>query len=135
MRGLKTRFRQRVAIVAAATAIAGVGSFVSAGLLPGGGPKKSDCYVELSVQNIDSPGPDVQGNRTVRCVEGDACDGDGTCGNDSCTFRVAVCIDQQDPNLPQCTPAGSLAKLKVNGKILGAVPASRRARRAAASST
>jgi plastocyanin len=125
MRGLKTRFGQRVAVVAAATAIAGVGSLVSAGLIPGGGPRKSDCYVELSVQNIDSPGPDVKGNRTVRCVEGDACDGDGTCGNESCTFRVAVCIDQQDPNLPQCTPASSLSKLKVNGKILGAVPASR----------
>ena len=66
-----------------------------------------------------------EGDRTVRCVEGDACDGDGTCGNNSCTFRVAVCVDQQDPNLPQCTPASSQSKLKVNGKILGAVPASR----------
>ena len=125
MRGLKTRFRQRVAVVAAATAIAGVGSLVSAGLLPGGGPKNSDCYVELSVQNVDSPGPDVKGNRTVRCVEGEACDSDGACGNGSCTFKVAVCIDQQDPNLPQCTPAGSLRKPpKVNSKIAGAVPAS-----------
>ena len=125
MRGLETRFRQRLAVVAAATAIAGAGSLVSAGLIPGGGPKKSDCYVELSVQNVDSPGLDVKGNRTVRCVEGDACDSDGACGNGSCTFRVAVCIDQHDPNLPQCTPAGSLRKPpKVNGKIAGAVPAS-----------
>jgi plastocyanin len=123
MHGPKTRFRQRLAVVAAATAIAGVGSLVSAGLIPGGGPKKSDCYVELSVQNVDSPSPDVTGNRTVRCVEGDPCDADGTCGNNSCTLRVAVCVDQHDPNLPECTPASSLRKLKVNGKILAAVPA------------
>jgi plastocyanin len=124
MHGPKTRLRQRLAVVAAATAIAGVGSLVSAGLIPGGGPKKSDCYVELSVQNVDSPGPDVKGNRTVRCVEGEACD-TGACGNASCTLRVAVCVDQHDPNLPECTPASSLRKLKVNGKIASAVPGSR----------
>src|SRR5262249_17341927 len=43
-------------------------------------------------------------------------------GNSSCTFRVAVCIDQQDPNLPECHPPSSLQKLHPNPRLDGAVP-------------
>jgi hypothetical protein len=78
-----------------ALAMAVAGSLVSAGLIPGGGPQRTDCYVEASVQGVDSPGPQVQSNRIVLCTDGDPCDTDGTCGNDSCTLRVAVCADQK----------------------------------------
>src|SRR5262249_23523882 len=67
---------------------------VPAGLIPGGGPARSDCYVELNVVGIESPGPDVRGGRVVSCTDGDPCDTDGECGNGSCTFSVAVCINQ-----------------------------------------
>jgi plastocyanin len=124
MRDSKARFIQGFAVVAVvAAALAGVGSLVWAGLIPGGGPTRSDCYVEASVQGVDSPGPNVKSNRVVRCVDGDPCDTDGACGNGSCTLSVAICVNQKDPNLAECTPPASLKKLKVNGKVLGAVPA------------
>jgi plastocyanin len=127
MQTSKTRFIQRcgmVAVVAAALAV-GVGSLVWAGLIPGGGPQKSDCYVEANVLDVDVPSPDVTSNRIVRCIDGDPCDTDGACGNGSCTLSVSICVNQKDPNLPECIPPASLKKLKVNSKLLGAVPASR----------
>jgi plastocyanin len=123
MRGSNIRFIQACAVAATvAAAVSGVRSLVWAGLIPGGGPTKSDCYVEANVQGIDIPSPDVKSNRVVRCVDGAACDTDGACGNGSCTLRVAICVDQKDPNLPECTPPASLRKLKVNAKVQGAVP-------------
>jgi hypothetical protein len=100
---------------------------VPAGLIPGSGPGlvRSDCYVELKVLGIDYPGPDVSGGRVVSCTDGDPCDTDGECGNGSCTFSVAVCINQTDPNLPACHPPTGLQKLFVNPpKLAGAVPGS-----------
>src|SRR5262249_17021688 len=55
-------------------------------------------------------------------TDGDPCDVDGECGNNSCTLRVAVCIDQRDPNLPTCHPPSHLQKLHVNSKLAAAVP-------------
>jgi hypothetical protein len=111
------------AAVVAAVAVAGLGSWVLAGLIPGSGTRqaKSDCLVELNVQGIDSPGS-VSGGRVVTCTDGDPCDTDGVCGNSSCTFRVAVCINQQDPNLPECHPPTRLQKLHPNPRLAGAVP-------------
>src|SRR5262249_21682524 len=83
---------------------------VPVGLIPGGGPASSDCYVELNVVGIESPGPDVSGGRVVSCTDGDPCDTDGECGNGSCTFSVAVCINQTDPNLSACHPPTRLQK-------------------------
>src|SRR5262247_2698450 len=100
---------------------------VTAGLIPGSGPGlvRSDCYVELKVVGIDSPGPDVRGGRVVSCTDGDPCDTDGECGNGSCTFSVAVCINQTGPNLPACHPPTGLRKLFVNpANLAGAVPGS-----------
>jgi hypothetical protein len=98
---------------------------VPAGLIPGGGPARSDCYLELNVVGIDNPGPDVRSGRVVSCTDGDPCDTDGKCGNGSCTFSVAVCINQTDPNLPACHPPTGLQKLFVNpSKLAGAVPGS-----------
>jgi plastocyanin len=93
-----------------------------AGLIPGGGPQPSDCYLELDVQGVDTPGPQVTSNRVVECTDGDACDADATCGNDSCTLRVAVCIGQDDPNLAACTPPAAFRRLKVNKRLLPVLP-------------
>jgi plastocyanin len=113
--------RERRAIVVVVALV--IPALVSAGLIPGGGPKRTDCYVEASVQGIDSPGPQVKSNRIVLCTDGDPCDTDGVC-NDSCTLRVAVCVDQKDPNLTACTPPSSLQKLKLNAKLEPSRPAS-----------
>jgi hypothetical protein len=64
------------------------------GLVPGGGSERSDCYVELLVQGVDSPGAQVERSRIVICTDGDACDGDGRCGNGACDFSIAVCVSQ-----------------------------------------
>jgi len=82
-----------------------------AGFIPGGGSERSDCYAQLYVANVDSPGPQVKGGRVVTCTDGDPCDFDrsplfpGACGNNACSFKVAVCVGQTDPNLRACTPA------------------------------
>src|SRR5262249_31859947 len=45
--------------------------------------------------------------------------------NGSCTFSVAACINQTDPNLSACQPPTGLQKLFVNPpKLAGAVPGS-----------
>jgi len=111
------------ALLTATTVLAFDGQ--EAGLIPGGGPARSDCYVELKVVGIDNPGPDVRSGRVVSCTDGDPCDIDGECGNGTCTFGVAVCIDQTDPNLPTCHPPTGLQKLFVNPpNLAGAVPGS-----------
>ena len=115
------------AVVIATAAGLGLGSMVSAGLIPGSGPGlvRSDCYVELNVQGIDNPGPDVRGGRVVSCTDGDPCDTDGECGNGSCTLSIAVCINQTDPNLAACHPPTGLQKLFVSPRLpAAAVPGS-----------
>src|SRR5262249_6851770 len=107
--------------LAAMIGVAALGSGLSAGLIPGGGTK-SDCLVELNVEGVDNPGSNVSGGRVVSCIDGDPCDTDGMCGNNACTLRVAVCIDQHDPNLPACNLPTRLQKLHVNSKLDGAVP-------------
>ena len=79
-------------------AIAGAGS-AGAVLIPGGGPPKSDCYLELDVR-----GGSQLGIRGVECTDGDpTCDFDGACDG-NCRFDVAVCLNQRDPDLPNCKP-------------------------------
>jgi hypothetical protein len=63
----------------------------------GGGPAKSDCYVELDVKNAT----DIKNNKVVTCTDGDPCDTDGQCQG-TCTFKVAVCPNQS--TLAGCTP-------------------------------
>jgi hypothetical protein len=43
-----------------------VAGLAFAGLIPGGGPTKSDCYPELSVDGITNPSERVQKNRPRR---------------------------------------------------------------------
>src|SRR5262249_38291450 len=74
-------------------ASAGLGSVAWGGFIPGGGPERSDCYTQLYVANVESPGPQVKRKRIVSCVDGDSCDV-GRCGNNVCGFEVAVCVGQ-----------------------------------------
>jgi plastocyanin len=116
--------RQRQSTLVAALLAAAIGGAWAAwaGLVPGGGPTRSDCYVELQVEGVDVPGTQVTNGRVVACTDGDACDADATCGNDQCTFRVAVCINQHDPNLATCTPPAVLRRVTVNKRITSALP-------------
>lgn len=115
--------QRRKALVAAMLAAAIGGAWAAwAGLVPGGGPQRSDCYVELQVDGVDVPGPQVRSNRVVDCTDGDACDADATCGNDQCVFHVAVCINQRDANLGACTPPAALRRLAANSRITSAFP-------------
>ena len=65
-------------------------------LVPGGGPAKSDCYVELAVQGATA----IKANKVVSCRDGDPCDADGV-PDGTCTFKVALCPNQ---SLSGCTP-------------------------------
>ncbi len=76
-----------------------------AGLVPGGGPKRSDCYIEEDVAGVDSPG------NVIRCLDGAAaCDTDGV-PDYACVFKVALCANQT--NLPGCAPGAPLRKVVV----------------------
>jgi hypothetical protein len=88
----------------------------SAGLIPGGSAK-SDCYLELDVLGVENPSEDVLNNRVVTCADGDACD-IGEDGDDRCTMQVAPCINQTDPNLPDCTPPANLDSVKFMGAVV-----------------
>jgi hypothetical protein len=80
-----------------------------AGLIPGSGKgaARNDCYNEFDVAGVDTTAS------TVQCAEGSpGCDQDGL-PNDVCDFKVALCPNQTDPNVPGCTPAPPLTSLKI----------------------
>src|SRR5258706_3446039 len=64
-----------------------------ADLVPGGGPARSDCYIELDVTGATK----VTKKRKmtiVACPDGDpTCDTDGV-ANNTCVFTVALCPNQ-----------------------------------------
>ncbi len=97
------------------------GGLAIAGLIPGGGPTKSDCYAELSVQGVDNPSDRVKGNKQVLITDGETGDS-SPCGDFKCTVTVGICINQKDPNLPDCTPPASLDSLKVKGGFNITIP-------------
>jgi hypothetical protein len=74
----------------------------SAELIPGGGSGRSDCYAEFDVE-----GATATSTRSAQCTDGDpACDFDGLCGNNSCRFHVAACLNQHDPAATSCIAPG-----------------------------
>ena len=89
----------------------------AAGLVPGGGSAKSDCYAAIDVEGVESG--NVQKGKKITCTDGDPCD-TGACGDGSCTLKVAVCINQS--GLPGCTPPTGLQQLKVKGKLNVLIP-------------
>src|SRR2546426_10527544 len=88
-----------IALVTMASAWAGT-------TVPGGGQPKSDCYVVLDASGSGA----FTAPSTVTCADGDpSCDQDGAC-NDSCTFRVQLCVNQ--PGLAPCVAPVSLDSVK-----------------------
>jgi hypothetical protein len=88
--------------------VATLGSLPVAALaqIPGGGPAKTDCYVEWS-------GITPNKGKNLDCQDGDpACDVDAT-QNGLCVLGVAVCVAQT--NVPECTPQ-PIEKLTVKAK-------------------
>ena len=77
--------------------------------LPGGGNPRSDCYLEFDV------GGGEISTRRVECADGDpSCDLDGAC-DDSCRFGVSVCVNQDDPAVPNCRPPAGLVRASERG--------------------
>jgi hypothetical protein len=74
--------------------------------VPGGGSKRTDCGLEWEVVNPTNT-PFMRKtlvNPIQTCADGDpTCDHDGA-ADGTCTFRVAVCLNQTDATLPACTP-------------------------------
>ena len=74
-------------------------------VIPGGGNKKSDCYVLASLKGKHP----LKNPKTLECADGDpSCDMDGTCNN-VCALQVRLCVN--GPNMPPCTPPSQLASL------------------------
>src|SRR5437870_4504125 len=76
----------------------------------GGAGARADCYSEFdgitATPNSHPP--------RVECVDGDPCDQDGVCGNGFCEWKIRLCLNQNDPDIPVCKPPpGGLARLKV----------------------
>jgi hypothetical protein len=87
--------------------------------VPGGPVSKSasDCYLELLVEGVENGTATVQDNRKVLCIDGDPCDL-GPCGDGVCALRAALCVNQFDPNLADCTPpVGGLVKVRVRNAV------------------
>ncbi|HJQ85043.1 MAG TPA: hypothetical protein VKA21_13250 [Candidatus Binatia bacterium] len=83
--------------------------------VPGGGSRRSDCNAEWQVVNpTNTPflrHDRINNNQT--CTDGDPnCDADRTVDG-TCTFRVSICLNQTDPALASCTPAGATALVHV----------------------
>lgn len=114
MQDLNGVWRSLVVWVATVAVGAGIGTLAGAGLIPGGGPTKSDCYAELDVAGIENGTQRVEKNKKVLCTDGEACD-TGPCGDGICIMKVAVCRNQTDPSLTDCTPPPGLDQLKVKG--------------------
>jgi len=80
-------------------------------LLPGGG--SDDCIAEWAVINpFNTPFLDLDDLPSSKqsCVDGDpSCDADGLF-DDRCTFRVALCLQNVDPFLPDCVAPPGIAK-------------------------
>jgi len=83
-----------------------------AGLVPGGGPSSSDCYLALDVEGV--PTGSAQKGKTVVCTDGEPCD-TGACGDDVCTVTVSGCVNQI--GLPGCQPPMELKSAKIKGKL------------------
>jgi len=84
--------------------------------IPGGDDPRTDCYAQLEVDGAAASG------RVAQCTDGDTrCDADGT-ANDSCRFRVALCLNQ-DTARPTCVPPGMLRDVRTRRAAAGlAVP-------------
>src|SRR5437867_6175365 len=102
----------KLALSLAAVALAAAAGFpqIAHARVAGGAGARADCYAEFdgitAIPNSHPP--------RVECVDGDACDQDGVCGNGFCEFNIRLCVNQNDPDIPVCRPPrDGLARLKV----------------------
>src|SRR5262245_58635704 len=98
----------RYSLVARFAIVAALGSLPVAARaqIPGGGPAKTDCYVEWS-------GVTPNKGKNLDCQDGDpACDVDTT-QNGVCVLGIGVCVAQT--NVPECTPQ-QIDKVTVKAK-------------------
>jgi hypothetical protein len=103
------RFRTELLLAISCSLLAAFAvSPASGALIPGGGNGRTDCYAEFDVQ-----GAAATSTRSAQCMDGDpACDFDGVCGNNSCRFNVAACLNQTDAAFTTCIPPGPELPLK-----------------------
>src|SRR6185436_17898897 len=91
------------AVVALAFAVPASAACPGACPVPGGGPKRTDCYVQFGglAPNLPAAKP-----RRVRCADGDpTCDTDGVV-NGACRFVVSACLNTTDSRFPTCQSPG-----------------------------
>lgn len=81
--------------------------------VPGGGKPQRDCFGEFKLKN---PLPGSIPAPRIVCTDGDpSCDGDAI--TSQCTFRVSLCLNNEDSRLP-CAP-GETTSLTLKGKLGG----------------
>lgn len=88
-----------------------------------GSSAASECRVEMRFNPMPKrlrdgqPVPDTRRGiprSRIICYEGDPrCDFDPDLNNHSCTFRVEVCINNQDPRLPKCDASLGLSTFEL----------------------
>jgi hypothetical protein len=75
----------------------------SPGACTPGSSQATDCALEWQVDPNLTTKKGLPGS-AISCQDGqDFCDADGAF-NGQCTFQVALCLNNQDPRLPQCVP-------------------------------
>ncbi len=73
--------------------------------IPGGGAAATDCNSEWRVSPVPPRNRVGVPTNTLACMDGDSsCDFDADATNHSCTFHVALCINNDDPRLLKCYP-------------------------------
>lgn len=79
-------------------------------LVPGGDSAKKECLNEFyGIELVPAEPGDAA--RNAICVDGEACDADGTV-NDRCVFPIGFCVNVDDPRFPECetnNPIGAFA--------------------------
>src|SRR2546425_4818954 len=100
--------RNHLSVPLAVSLVAGIVSAASAVVVPGGGPKKSDCYVGAEVEGVRHS---LEAATTPTRVDQKACNG-------SCTFSVKECINEP---VAGCT-AQSLTGLTITPATISAPP-------------
>ncbi len=86
-------------------------------LVSGGGGAAKDCWVEFEAPNLGLNFPPApKKSRELRCFDGEAgCDLDGEV-NGACEFPIDVCLYNDDPGLPLCSPVDVTAATVSNKK-------------------
>ena len=92
--------------------------------VPGGGSAKTECALEWRVPSAPQFLNHSIPINKVYCTEGTSvCDFDPDLTNHSCTFHVRLCINNQDPRFPSCTPSNVATFEVVRPKPVSTAPA------------